>query len=270
MTDVVARIEKARALGVDVTANMYPYEAAGNGLAANLPQWALAGGTEEALARLRDPAQRARIAKDLWHGGLGEETPDGILVVEVLDPTLKRYQGKRISEIAAEEKKSPEDALLDLLIADRLQTQVVRFVMSEEDVQLGWRQPWVSLGVDAPGVATDGPFAGTGSHPRAFGSAPRVLGRYARDLKLFSVEEAVRKMTSLPARRMRLLDRGLLRPGLAADLVLFDPDRVRDRATFQAAAQYPDGIDTVIVNGKVVLDEGKLTAERPGRALRRR
>jgi dihydroorotase/N-acyl-D-amino-acid deacylase len=270
MKEAVARIEQARASGVDVSANMYPYTAAGNGLAANLPQWALAGGTEPTLARLRDPAQRARIGKEMWHGGLGEETPDGILVVSVIDAKLQRYVGKRVSEIAAEEKKSPEDAIIDLLIADKLQTGVVRFVMSEDDVQLGWRQPWVSLGTDNPGFSPDGPFADTKLHPRGFGAAARVIGRYARDQKLFTVEEGVRRMTSSPARRMRLFDRGLLRPGMAADLVLFDPDKVRDKATFENPTQFAEGFDTVVVNGKVVLDEGKLTAERPGRALRRR
>ena len=272
MKEVVARIERARALGVDVSANMYPYAAAGNGLAAQLPGWALAGGTEASLARLRDPAQRAKIVKDpwFWHGGLGAETPDGILIAFVLDPKLQRYVGKRISEIAAEEKKSPEEAIVDLLIADRMQTGVVRFVMSEDDVQLGLRQPWISLGTDNPGFSPDGPFADVSLHPRGWGSAPRLLGHYARDLKLFPLEEAVRKMTSLPARRMRLFDRGLVRPGMAADLVLFDPAAVRDLATYEQPRQFAAGVDTVVINGKVVIDEGKLTAERPGRALRRR
>ena len=149
-----------------------------------------------------------------------------------------------------------------------MQPEVVRFVMSEDDVRLGWQQPWVALGTDDPGQGVDGPFADRRGHPRGFGSAPRLLGHYARDLKLFPVEEAVRRMTSLPARRMRLPDRGLLRPGMAADLVIFDPARVRDRATFEQPAQFPEGIDTVIVNGAVVLDEGKLTPARPGRPLR--
>ena len=141
--------------------------------------------------------------------------------------------------------------------------------MSEDDVRLALRRPWVAMCTDDPGQSTDGPFAKRRGHPRGFGSAPRLLGHYARDLGLFSIEEAVRKMTSLPARRMRLPDRGVLRPGMAADLVVFDPAKVIDRATFADPSQYPEGIDTVIVNGRVVLDEGKLTAERPGRPLRR-
>jgi N-acyl-D-aspartate/D-glutamate deacylase len=141
--------------------------------------------------------------------------------------------------------------------------------MSEDDVRLALRQPWVALATDEPGRSVDGPFAKSLGHPRAFGSAPRVLGRYARDLHLFTIEEAVRKMTSLPARRMRLADRGILRAGMAADLVVFDPERVIDRATFADPSRYPDGIDVVVVNGKIVLDEGTLTPERPGRVLRR-
>jgi N-acyl-D-aspartate/D-glutamate deacylase len=243
---------------------MYPYTAAGNGLAAQLPGWALAGGTEATLARLKDPAQREKMVKDpwFWHGGLGAETPDGILIAAVLDPKLQKYVGKRVSEIAAEEKKTPEDAILDLLIADRLQTGVIRFVMSDEDVQLGWRQPWVSLGTDNPGFSPDGPFADVSLHPRGWGSTPRVL-------KMLGLEEGVRRLTSLPARRVGLVDRGIVRPGMAADLVLLDPAALRDLATYEQPRQFAAGIDTVVINGKVVLDEGKLTRERPGRALRR-
>ena len=264
MKDAIARVEKARADGVDVSANMYPYTAAGNGLAAQLPGWALAGGTAATLARLHDPAQRAKMVADpwFWHGGLGAESPDGILIASVLDPRLQKYVGKRISQIAAEEHKSPEDAILDLLIADRLQTGVVRFVMSEDDVKLGWKQPWVSLGTDNPGFSPDGPFADVALHPRGWGSTPRVL-------HMLGVEEGVRRLTSLPARRVGLWDRGLIRPGMAADLVLFEPDAVADPATYEQPRQFARGFDSVVINGKLVLDEGKLTAARPGRALTR-
>ena len=227
-----------------------------------------AGLTEVAIAE-HTTTYHFPDTETLWRGGLGAETPDGIQVAAVVNPALEKYVGQRLDEIARSMGKSPEDALLDLVEADRGQTEVVRFVMSEDDVQLGLRQPWVSLGTDDPGQSTDGPFAKRRGHPRGFGSAPRLLGHYARDLKLFSVEEAVRKMTSLPARRVRLFDRGVLRPGMAADLVVFDPATVIDRATYADPSRYPEGIDLVIVNGKVVLDEGKLTAERPGRALRR-
>jgi dihydroorotase/N-acyl-D-amino-acid deacylase len=269
MKEIVARIERGRAEGVDISANMYPYEAARNGLDANVPTWAHAGGTDAMLARFHDPAQRARIKSELWHGGLGAETPDGILLVSALNPDLKRYMGKRLSEAARQMGKSAEDALLDLVEADRGNLGVVRFVMSEEDVQLGLRQPWVALGIDEPGQAVDGPFAGERVHPRGFGAAARLLGRYARDLNLFPVEEAVRKMTSLPARRMRLADRGLVRAGMAADLTVFDPASVRDLATYEQPLRYPQGVEYVVVNGRIVLDAGRLTAERPGRVLTR-
>ncbi|HYZ87999.1 MAG TPA: amidohydrolase family protein, partial [Myxococcales bacterium] len=262
-------IEKARAAGVDISANMYPYAAARNGLDANVPEWAHEGGVDAMIARFHDPATRARIEKELWHGGLGAETPDGITIAEVVNPALEKYVGQHLDEVARAQGKTPEDALLDLVEADRAQTGAVRFVMSEDDVRLGLRQPWVAMCTDDPGHSSDGPFAKRRGHPRGFGAAPRLLGHYAREVKLFSIEEAVRKMTSLPARRMRLADRGVLRPGMAADLVVFDPDKVIDRATFADPNQYPVGIDVVVVNGKVVLDEGKLTAERPGIVLRR-
>jgi len=270
MKEVVARIERARAEGVDITADMYPYEAARNGLDNSVPDWAHAGGTSEMIARFHDPKLRARIKSELWHGGLGEQTPEGILLVSALNPELKTFMGKRLSEAARQMGKSPADALLDLVEADRGNVNVVRFVMSEDDVQLGLRQPWVSLGIDEPGQAVDGPFAGELVHPRGFGAAARLLGHYARDLKLFAIEEAVRKMTSLPARRMHLWDRGILRPGMAADVVVFAPSKVRDVATYQQPLRYAEGIEYVVVNGKVVLDDGTLTAERPGRPLLRR
>jgi N-acyl-D-amino-acid deacylase len=269
MKEALERIEQARAAGVDVSADVYPYDAARNGLDANVPEWAHEGGVDAMIARFHDPAVRARIQKELWHGGLGDETPDGILVAAVVNPALEKYVGQRLDAIGKSLGKSPEETLLDLVEADRAQTEVVRFVMSEEDVRLALRRSWVAMCTDDPGQSTDGPFAKRRGHPRGFGSAPRLLGHYARDLGLFSVEEAVRKMTSLPARRMRLSDRGVLRPGMAADLVVFDPAKVIDRATYAEPSRYPEGIDTVIVNGRVVLDEGKLTAERPGRPLRR-
>jgi len=269
MKQIVSRIERARAEGVEISADMYPYEAARNGLDANVPAWAHADGTDAMLTRFHDPDQRARIKSELWHGGLGAETPDGILLVSALNPDLNRYMGKRLSEAARQMGKSAEDALLDLVEADRGSVGVVRFVMSEEDVQLGLRQPWVALGIDEPGQAVDGPFAGQMVHPRGFGAAARLLGHYARDLKLFTVEEAVRKMTSLPARRMRLADRGLVRTGMAADLTVFDPASVRDLATYEQPLRYAQGIEYVVVNGRIVLDAGQLTAERPGRVLTR-
>jgi len=176
--------------------------------------------------------------------------------------------GRRLDQVAKEMGKPPEEALLDLVEADRAQGWVVRFWMSEDDVRLAMKQPWVSFDTDNPGQATDGPFAEDLAHPRAFGGMARVLARYVRDEHVLTLEEAVRKMTSLPARRVRLLDRGIVRPGMAADLVVFDLDRVKDVATFERPLQYSEGFSHVVVNGRVVLDDGKMTDERPGRPLR--
>jgi dihydroorotase/N-acyl-D-amino-acid deacylase len=266
MKDVVARIERARAEGLDVSANMYPYIAASNGLSANLPEWATDGGIDKTIARFHDPAQRTRIKQELGLEG-GREDPSDILLATCVNDSLRKYMGKRLSQAAKEMNRSPEDALLDIVEQDRGQTGVVRFMMREDDVALGLSQPWVSLGSDNPGQATDGPFANELPHPRGFGAAARLIGKYARDEHLFSIEEAVRKMTSLPARRVRLADRGLLRPGMAADVTIFDPARIRDVATFEAPMRYSEGVDWVVVNGKIVLDDGKLTAERPGKFL---
>src|SRR6266852_1703375 len=268
MKELLARIESARVEGVDVAANMYPYDAARNGLSANIPDWAHAGGIDAMIARFKDPAQRDKIKAELWHGGVGREVPEGILLASCVNPAVEKYMGKRLSEVAREMGKSPEDALLDLIELAHTRIDVVRFVMNEEDVRLGLKQPWVSLGIDDAGQAVDGPFAGERGHPRAFGSAPRLLGHYARDLHLFSVEEAVRKMTSQPAQRLQLPYRGLLRPGMAADITVFDPAAVRDRATYEDPLRYSEGIEYVIVNGKVVLDAGKMTPERPGRFMK--
>jgi N-acyl-D-amino-acid deacylase len=275
MKDVVARIEKARAEGLDVTADMYPYVASGNGLDATVPQWAQAGGVDAMIKRFHDPAQRARILGEIRGGHGGEwdgwkgRPPEDILIVSVLDPSLQKWTGKRLSQVAAEMGKSPEEALIDLVEADRANVFVARFSMNEDDLQYALRRPWVAIDLDAGGFSLDGPFGAVKHHPRALGTMPRVLGHYARDLKLFSMEEAVRRMTSLPARRMGLSDRGLIRPGMAADLTVFDPDTVRDVATFEVPNAYSEGIEYVVVNGRVVLDGGRMTDERPGRPLTR-
>jgi N-acyl-D-aspartate/D-glutamate deacylase len=272
MPDVVARIERARAAGLDVTADMYPYVASGNGLDNTVPQWAHDGGVPKMIERFHDPKLRARILKEIREGGSGVEgwksrPPEDILIISVMNPDLRKWTGKRLSQVAAEMGKPPEEALVDLVEADHANVFVARFSMSEDDLQVAMRKPWVAFDLDAGACAVDGPLGADKHHPRAFGSMPRVLGRYARDLKLFSLEEAVRKMTSLPARRMRLHDRGLLRPGMAADITVFDPERIRDVATFEDPNRYSEGVSFVVVNGRVVLDDGKLTAERPGRVL---
>jgi N-acyl-D-amino-acid deacylase len=265
MQEVTARIERARESGIDVTADAYPYVASANGLHASLPDWVNAGGVDDMVARLRDPALRDRIAKETGK----DLDAEAILLVSCVDPGLKKYMGKRLVEVAREMDLSPELALMQLVAQDRGKVGVARFTMKEEDVQTALQKPWVALDTDYGARAVDGPFGGEGAHPRAFGTMARILGHYVRDVKLFTVEEAVRKITSLPARRMGVWDRGVLRPGAYADVVVFDPERVEDTATFEQPQQYPRGIETVVVNGRVVLHQGKRTAERPGRPLLR-
>ena len=268
---VLARIEQARAEGLDVTADMYPYIAAANNLSSHIPEWAQAGGTDAMLARFADPAQRARIVRELREGSGQYRSvgPENILLSSCIAPSVKKYMGKRLTEVAAMMGKPPEEALLDIVAADRSQTANILFAMSEDDVQRGLKRPWIAFDTDHGAQATDGPFAADLAHPRGFGAAARLVGHYARDLQLFSVEEAVRRMTSLPARRVGLADRGLVRVGMAADVVVFDPERIRDVATFDNPNRYAEGVRWVLVNGQIVLDDGKLTSARPGRPLRR-
>ncbi|MGZ6143483.1 MAG: N-acyl-D-amino-acid deacylase family protein [Myxococcales bacterium] len=265
MKEVIGRIEAARAAGLDVTADMYPYVASANGLDATIPDWAHDGGVDAMVKRIHDPADRARMLKEI-----GEDFhPEDILLLSAVTPAIReKYVGKRLDEAARLMGESPAEALIDLVAMDRGNVGVARFGMNEDDVKLGLSQPWVAFDTDYGGMAPDGPFAIEGSaHPRAYASTARLIGHYARDEKLFSIEEAVRKMTSLPARRLGLQDRGLVRRGLKADLVVFDPATLRDTATFEKPEVYPEGIPYVVVNGKLVLDNGKRTKERSGRPL---
>ncbi|HYV65488.1 MAG TPA: amidohydrolase family protein, partial [Myxococcales bacterium] len=265
MQEVAARLQRARADGIDVTADAYPYVASANGLHASLPAWVNEGSVDDLVARLRDPALRDRIARETAR----ELDADGILLVSCVDPGLKKFMGKRLSEVAKEMNLSPELALLQLVAQDRAKVGVARFTMKEEDVQTALRQPWVAVDTDYGARAIDGPFGAEGAHPRAFGTMARILGHYVREVNLFSLEEGVRRITSLPARRMGIWDRGVLRPGAYADVVVFDPKTVQDTATFENPQQYPPGIETVVVNGRVVLHRGERTADRPGRPLLR-
>ncbi len=275
MKQVLARIKAARDAGLDVAADHYPYDAASNRLDANLPVWAREGGREALLERLRDPAQRAKIKADILRPGaawenqyLGSGGASGILIAGLDNPELRKYQGRRLDEIARAEDKDPLDVLMDLIQNDTTVGFGVMFMMSEEDVQLALRQPFVSLGTDTGAQATDGITANTFSHPRGWGSVTRILGRYVRELGLLTLEEAIRKMTSLPASRAKIWDRGLVRPGFMADLVAFDAAKVRDRSTYADYRHYSDGMIHVMVNGELVVHEGKLTDARPGRPLR--
>jgi len=275
MPDVVADIEAARARGIDVTADIYPYPASSTGLAASLPPTASEGGVARLVERLKDPAERARIRAEvespsgrwesLFHNVGG---PEGVLIVGVRTQANKPLQGKRLSEIAALRGKDAIETMFDLLVEENGSVDCVYFAMSEEDVRTAMTAPWVSFNCDNAGVSPEGVLGASNCHPRAYGTFPRVLGRYVRDQKVLRLEEAVRKMTSLPAQRIGLRDRGLLRPGAFADITVFDPEKVIDRATFDAPHQFSEGIVEVFVNGVAVVDQGKITGRLPGRVLR--
>jgi N-acyl-D-amino-acid deacylase len=228
------------------------------------------------IARLKDPAQRERIKAEMdnpnvegwenqWYGSGGG---DGVMVSSVLDPTLRHYEGMTLTAIGRQMGKDPRDAVMDLVIADHANSSVVTSIMSEDDVVAALKHPLVSVDTDSGAKAEDGPMAESRSHPRAFGTFARILGRYVRDQKVLRLEEAVRKMTSQPAARVHLQDRGILRPGMAADVTVFDPATIRDNATFEDPMHYSTGVRYVLVNGRAVVDDGRMTNERPGRALR--
>jgi dihydroorotase/N-acyl-D-amino-acid deacylase len=276
MPAVLAKIEAARAEGIDITADKYPYIAGATSLGASIPPWAHEGGTAKFVERLRDPATRERIKREIrahepgWddfyvHVGGGE----GILVASVLDRSLAKYEGKRISEVAKMMGKADDlDALMDLVVADNGQTGAIYFLMTEDEVKLAMKRPWVSVGSDHPAVAIDGPLAEGRAHPRGYGTFPRILGHYVRDEHVLTLEEAIRKMTSLAANRVHLSGRGLLAAGFFADVVVFDPDQIRDVATYEDPNRLSTGVRYVLVNGQLVLDDGRQTDARPGRALR--
>jgi N-acyl-D-amino-acid deacylase len=274
MPQAVAAIEAARARGVDVTADQYPYPASGTGLDAVISNWAHAGGTDSLLARLADPATRARLRAELTAGGVDTNIgtsaggPSGVMIAGVGVDSLRRYQGMRLTELAAARGQEVVDAVFDLLLADRAQTAAIYFSMSEEDIEFAMRQPWVMVGIDAGARAADSTVTGR-PHPRAYGSFPRILCRYVRERGVITLPDAIRRFTSLPAARVGLDDRGVIKMGMFADLTIFDPGTVCDRATFEAPVQVSAGIVHVIVNGVPVLRDGTPTDARPGRALRR-
>jgi len=275
MPEVLRKIRAARARGLDITADVYPYTAASTGLAACLPPWAIEGGVESMLARLRDPETRERIKRDIardsneWENiYLGSGGAQGVMIGSVVNRELESFQGKRISEIAKAQGKNELDALLDLILADRGQTGAIYFMMSEDDLRAALQSPFVKICTDSGARATDGPLAGSKSHPRGWGSYPRVLSRYVRDERLLTLEAAIHKMTGMPAARVGLRDRGVLRVGAFADITVFDPARVRDRATFEEPNQYPEGVEYVLVNGQIEVDGGRRTEANAGRALR--
>lgn len=275
MAEALARIDAARRRGVDMTADVYPYPAAATDLAACLPPWASEGGLQAFLGRLKDPAARARIRSEMENPETSWERllhhvggPEGVLIAGVRTEANRRFQGMRLSEIAAARRADPIETIFDLLVEEGGSVDSIYFMMSEDDVKKGISAPWVSFNCDAPGVRPDGLLGQKSIHPRAYGSFPRILGKYVREEKVLTLEEAIRKMTSLPAQRLGLVDRGLLREGLYADVVVFDPAKITDRATFEMPHQTSEGVVHLFVNGVAVLDSGRPTGKLPGGILR--
>jgi len=275
MPEVLAKIRKARAEGLDITADVYPYIAGSTSLSASLPPWVLEGGTEQMLKRVRDTRIRQQLKKEIpadskdWENIYrGSGGAPGVLISSVVNPALEPLLGKRLSQIAAEQNKEELEVLFDLIVADNGQTGAIYFMMSEPDLRAAMRAPFVSFCTDSGARATDGPLSRAKSHPRGWGSYPRILGKYVREERLLTLEKAIQKMTGMPAKRVGLRDRGFLREGMFADIAIFDPRRVIDRATFEVPNQYPDGVKYVIVNGQLSVDDGKRTPALAGRPLR--
>ena len=274
MPEIVHRIEAARASGIDVAADTYAYTAWFNSFSAVIPPWAHDGGDRKLVERLQDPAARARIRKELespggdWNNEWQEVPgPESILVGAVQNPKLMPLQGKTIAEIAKLWNKDPIDASFDLLVQDEAFTNVAMFGMFEPDVTLALQQPWASICNDSQGTAPDGILSREHPHPRAYGTFPRILRKYVREEHKLTLEDAIRKFSSLPAQRMRLADRGVLKAGMWADVVVFDPANIRDVATFEKPNQLSEGMRFVLVNGVPVIEEGKMTNALPGRVI---
>lgn len=274
MQPAIERIEAARAEGLAITADMYSYAASSTGLWSCIPPWFHEGGPAALYERLQSATERARIRDEMLHRAegwsnhyLGVGGSDGILILATRTPELRRYQGKTLTAIAAERGADPVDTLMDLVLADRSRISVAYFSMSEENVRLGLSQPWVSLGSDAASMATEGAFLTRATHPRAYGNFARFLGTYVREEQVTTLPDAIRRMTRLPADNLGLDRRGRLAADYHADIVVFDPATIADRATFEQPHQYAVGVRDVIVNGVPALRDGQFTGRMPGRAL---
>ena len=276
MDSVRLLIDAARARGVDVAADMYVYTAGGTGLEATIPSWAFEGGPDSLKARLANPASRARLKRELATGSPGwwnivEASGgwDAIVLANARNPGNAKYVGQRLSDIAKAQGKSPEDAAWDLVTEGQGRVMAIYHMMSEKDIETALRFPWISIGSDAGAVAQIGAADATGlPHPRGFGNAVRVISKYVKERKVLTLEEAVRKMTSWPATRMRLADRGVIREGMKADITIFDLNALDDRATYERPMEFPTGIEWVIVNGVVTIDRGRHTGAKAGQVLR--
>lgn len=273
--EIVAMVQKARDAGFDIRANVYPYTAGQNNLSSIVPPWAHDGGRTKLLERLRDPKMRTRMRTEILNGlpnwynhylatgdGWG-----GMLLVSLRGERNKGFQGKRMSELIAARGGDPVDVLFDLLLDENGSVPTVFFHHSEQDMQYILKQPWTSIGSDGSAVSIDGPSGRSHPHPRYYGTFPRVLGRYVRELKVLTLPEAIKKMTSMNADKLGIKDRGRLAEGMRADVVVFDPERVIDRATFENPHQYPEGIPWVIVNGAITIDNGRHTGTLPGQVI---
>jgi N-acyl-D-amino-acid deacylase len=270
MDRVIRRIDSARAAGLEVSANMYTYPASATGLDAVMPAWVRAGGFQEWRKRLQDPTLRNRLKRE-WRarGGAfaGSGGPDGVLLVGFRNDSLKPLTGKTLAEVARLRQASAEDAAMDLIVADNSRVECIYFTMSEDNLKKEVALPWVSFGSDEGSMAPEGVFLKSNPHPRAYGTFARVLGKYARDERVISLAEAIRRLSSQPAANLRLRRRGLLRTGYYADVVVFDPVTIRDHATFSEPHQYATGVREVFVNGVEVLRNGEHTGARPGRVI---
>jgi len=274
MDQAIAKIEAARKKGLRITADMYNYPAGATGLDAAMPPWVQEGGYKAWAERLKDPAIRARVAKemasnpDAWENLYYHAGADGSILVGFKNDALKPLTGKSLAEVARMRGKSPEETAMDLVVEDRSRVGAVYFLMSEENIRKQIQQPWVSFGSDAGSEATEGLFLKYNPHPRAYGNFARLLGRYVRDHKLITLQEAVRRLTSLPAANLRIKDRGALQPGYYADLAIFDPAKIQDHATFDKPHHYATGMVHVFVNGQHVLRSGEHTGATPGMVVR--
>jgi len=272
--DVLAVIEDARRSGLKITADMYPYPAGSTGLDAIMPPWVKEGGIDQWIARMQDPETRAKLIQamrenpDDWDNRLASGGADSVLLVEFRNPDLKHLAGMTLAEVAQQRGMSPEETAIDLVIEDRTRVGAMYFNQSEDVVRKAIQQPWVSFCTDAVSIAAEGDQLLNHRHPRTYGTFPRVLGHYVRDLQLLSLEQAVHRASGLPATNLSLRDRGFLREGYFADVLVFDPDTIQDHATFEKPHQYSTGMEKVFVNGELVFDDGEHTGALPGQVVR--
>jgi N-acyl-D-amino-acid deacylase len=270
MDRILNKIDSARNSGLRVTANMYPYIASGTGLSSRLPVWVQEGGGKAMRKRLKDPAIRKKVLYEMEMGiPYKNSNPDVVVLMGFKSDSLTAlYKGKRLSEVARLHGKSADETVIDLIVTDKTPIEAIYYLQSEENIKKILLKPYVSFGSDAGSMATTKDFEGWGAHPRSYGTFARILGRYVRDEKLISLEEAIRRLTSLPATNLNLKNRGKLQTGFFADIAIFDPVSIKDKATFEMPHQYAEGMKHVIVNGALVLRNGEHTGAKPGRVVR--